>query len=84
MSCMVYFISLASLGMGNVYIQGTLNNNSWKYDDGSEIKYFNWAVYQPDGQNGESCLNLWQGHRYLYHDVADTVFAGYVCELVML
>lgn len=74
----------ASKYIGNVYIQGVLDiEGNWKYEDGTEVPFFKWAENQP-GTIRKKYLNLWHKDQYFYHDVSETDFSGYLCEIHIL
>ena len=62
-----------------VFIQGSHNRNdqsspNWRYDDGTQMDYFNWGRGQPDGTsyNGTDYLSLYKPDYFKMHDVWPT------------
>ncbi|CAG2210351.1 unnamed protein product [Mytilus edulis] len=60
-----------------VFIQGSHNQKdrsslNWKYEDGTQMDYFNWGAYQPDGNSptGTDYIALYNPEEFKWHDVS--------------
>ncbi|XP_071146363.1 hepatic lectin-like [Mytilus edulis] len=65
-----------------VCIQGDRDDGSYKFDDGSDMTYFNWNMGQPDNFIWHHIVMVKQ-FNYLWHDMADEKLdrqCTYICE----
>ncbi|XP_063401736.1 uncharacterized protein LOC134685688 [Mytilus trossulus] len=79
---------LDTVDNGEVWIQGLLDNTSgtsvWKYNDGTEMTYFNWnsALNQPQLTPGEIYVLIRKSQGYRWHDGHAFARLGTLCQIV--
>ncbi|XP_076822718.1 macrophage mannose receptor 1-like [Clavelina lepadiformis] len=51
----------------------------WQWKDGTPADFFNWANYEPNGQNGTKCVEMypWDG---TWNDISCYGIRGYICK----
>ncbi|KAJ8977380.1 hypothetical protein NQ317_001981 [Molorchus minor] len=73
----------ASDGEGPFWMAGNqLKDEEWRWPDGQQIAYFNWAHLEPNNAKGdEMCIELYKD-RALWNDENCFLKNGYICETI--